>query len=114
MKNVSGCASVNVLPYVFSTERTPSNSSAGWPLTAFARNVGAWSGKPDVRSRPEPLRSLQRVTGAPLAYVSCEASNHIWRPAVTGGASPFRTGAGVTTAVGPETTTADPTEFDAV
>src|SRR3954467_999094 len=91
MKNVSGCPSVNVLAYVLSSERAPSNSSAGRPFTPFERDVAAETESNEVRSRPLPLRSAHLVTGDPSAYASCPASNHIWRPAVTGGALPAAT-----------------------
>src|SRR3954453_1776027 len=98
MKKVSGCAIVNVLPYVFRREFVPLNSIAGRPLTAFRRYVGAEAGSNAVRSRPKPLRSVHFVTPAPSPYASWFASNHSCRPLVTGGGLELPTG-GVTTDV---------------
>ena len=113
MKNVSGCAIVNVLPYVFSRDDEPLNSIAGRPFTALRRNVAAADPSNEVRSRAKPLRSVHLVTAAPSAYDSWPASNHIWRPLVTGGGSAAVTG-GATAAVCADTAVAEPAVFDAV
>src|SRR4030081_1227281 len=111
MKNVSGCAIVNVLPYVFMSDEEPLNSSAERPLIAFRRKVAAAEGSAEVRSRPSALRSVHFVTAAPSANVSWFASNHIWRPAVTGGAPPVDPSGGVTAPVAAESAAADATEL---
>ena len=85
MKNVSGCASVNVLLYVFSSELVPLNSIAARPLTVPAWNTGAWLESKAVRLRPKPLLSVQLVTAWPSVYASVFASYQSWSPAVTGG-----------------------------
>src|SRR5512133_2977449 len=107
MKNVSGCAIVNVLPYVFRSEFEPLSSIAGRPFTAFRRNVGAEPASNEVRSRPKPLRSVHLVTAPPSAYASWPASYHICRPVVTGGGSAAVTG-GEIAAVAAATTVAEP------
>src|SRR3989442_1254662 len=107
MKNVSGWLSVNVLPYVFSSEVVPLNSIAARPLTAARRKIAAEPESKDVRSRPKPLWSVHVVTATPSAYTSWFASNHICSPAVTGGGSAAVTG-GDTAAVCADTAVADP------
>src|SRR5437868_5848665 len=110
MKNVSGCAIVNVEPYVFSKDDEPLNSTAARPLTALRRNAAAAPLSKAVRSRAKPLRSAHLVTAPPSAYVSWFASNHSCSPAVTGGGSAAVTG-GVTAAVCADTTVAEPAAF---
>src|SRR5690349_9590781 len=85
MKNVVGCASEKVVPYVFKSEDEPLNSIAARPLIAPRRIVGAEDDGCAVRLRANPLLSGQVVTGWPSAPAVVSASYHSCSPAVTGG-----------------------------